>query len=315
MKRVLALFIALVFVFFLSSCLETDDENTGISIDLSGVAVEDSSKTTKTADTINWIGIYKFTESTYQEDIHSPSTYDELPAPKAQWQYILTVFENEGKIFAYIDVIEVIPEWIRTRLIASVQNNNENARFVFMKMLVGENVGFKEGEVLLTLSIHENSLHTQWGSLKPHLEKNQPDGDYFYGGMNYEIMPPSKSATDPSIKPGDTNDLSTWTGSYTYLSISLGYEITIFEFDNRYYAYVYGAGRQTDVRVLALASGNKETVRLVVEQTSPDNFPNYGIGETLLGLFLRDGMIYTKWEAMNPNSSEYQKTGLFFSRN
>lgn len=142
------------------------------------------------------------------------------------------------------------------------------------------------------------------------------------------LVLPSAAASKPENEKANNNlsnykttksdSLKSWIGDYKFSESAppdenMFYAISIYKDNENYYAKINIDGFQTIKRLLAKASGDKDSIKLTFDKYLPDNaMKPYKEGDTLLTLEKRNSEVHTTWGKIEPMIKENTKPGVYF---
>jgi len=255
-----------------------------------------------------WVGAYHFVE------LRNPNEYV---------GYELKLFRANEEYYAYVERSDYQDDGVCLWL-ASVNGTENQIDLVFERPLKGDDREFKQGQVLLTLSLRDRELYTSWQALQPRSEDTPSEGQTIWRGGG-----PSLYASDYDSVPKISevsHDLSSWVGNYSYTDgnvvdhdgflFAYYYNVVIYEHDDMYWAYLTVEGRGCASYIHAAVQGDAESIQLLFVRTLPLSMPSFEEHSIKIAFSLmkKDRKLYTKWDALTPMAHNYEEEGIYFVR-
>ncbi|MCL2141210.1 MAG: DUF5991 domain-containing protein [Dehalococcoidia bacterium] len=247
-----------------------------------------------------WVGAYHFVEQ------RSSTEY---------MQYTFKLFRANAQYYAYVERRgwrgDEFCLWF-----VSVNGTEHQIDLIFERTLKDDHSEFKQGQVLLTLSLQNQKLFTTWQAIQPGIESTPIEGQTFWRGTDPGSFLPDYDSIPEATEA--SHNLSSWIGNYSYEDgtivddkglFAYFYDVTIYEYNDMYWAYLTVEGRGCAIFIHAAVQGDAESVQLLFVRTLPLSFPTFEEHsvKTAFTLTKKNGELCTKWGEIWPYATSYEE--------
>ncbi len=247
----------------------------------------------------SWVGTYQ-----YKETISSAINEEVI--------YTIKIYEENGKYYANI---AGRGKKLYSESLAYIKGDENAINFFFIETLPEDAHYWKAerynvNDLLLSFWRRDKRIETSWKLLQGENpvfadSKDEIIGEYF------EMIDAEQVEMQVPSGKNKGSDLSVWVNSYYYcetfphstdenFNYFIGYEIEIFEEDEKYYAKITGDGWWLCSRILARIEGDENSIDILFVETLPDDLSYGGVGQygkddRLLSFSRKEDMIQTNW--------------------